>query len=82
MPDTSKRAVWTAAVAVVWIVCLPIGHARQAASVNGDLYGRMHWRFIGPEGNRFSAAAGIPAIRMFTTSVRRREASTRPLMVA
>jgi photosystem II stability/assembly factor-like uncharacterized protein len=23
-------------------------------------YGTLHWRFIGPEGNRFSAAAGIP----------------------
>ncbi len=25
-----------------------------------DSYSALHWRFIGPEGNRFSAAAGIP----------------------
>ena len=25
-----------------------------------DAYGALHWRFIGPEGNRFSAAVGIP----------------------
>ena len=25
-----------------------------------DVYSRLHWRTIGPEGNRFSAAAGIP----------------------
>ncbi len=25
-----------------------------------DLYQQLHWRYIGPEGNRFSAAAGVP----------------------
>ena len=25
-----------------------------------ELYGALHWRHIGPEGNRFSAAAGVP----------------------
>jgi len=25
-----------------------------------DLYGALHWRHIGPEGNRFSAVAGVP----------------------
>jgi len=25
-----------------------------------DLYGELHWRNLGPEGNRFSAAAGHP----------------------
>ncbi|HSL71976.1 MAG TPA: hypothetical protein VK864_17130, partial [Longimicrobiales bacterium] len=25
-----------------------------------ELYSTLHWRFIGPEGNRFSAAAGVP----------------------
>ena len=24
-----------------------------------EQYGRLHWRNIGPEGNRFSAAAGV-----------------------
>jgi hypothetical protein len=30
------------------------------AGPSPDLYGALHWRHIGPEGNRFSAAAGIP----------------------
>jgi len=27
---------------------------------SADIYRQLHWRFIGPEGNRFSAAAGVP----------------------
>ncbi len=30
------------------------------AFLDPDLYGELHWRNLGPEGNRFSAAAGIP----------------------
>lgn len=31
-----------------------------APKVSPDAYKALHWRTIGPEGNRFSAAAGIP----------------------
>ena len=34
--------------------------AQQPARVTPDLYTALPWRFIGPEGNRFSAAVGIP----------------------
>ena len=60
MSRPSNRAIWCAAVASAWIAFLPTGDAQQAARVSPDMYGRIHWRFIGPEGNRFSAAAGVP----------------------
>ena len=36
------------------------GFAQQAAGPGAKVYRQLHWRFIGPEGNRFSAVAGIP----------------------
>ena len=39
---------------------MPAGHAQQAARPAPDTYGALRWRYIGPEGNRFSAAAGVP----------------------
>jgi photosystem II stability/assembly factor-like uncharacterized protein len=41
-------------------VLMPAGHAQQAARPSPDAYSALRWRYIGPEGNRFSAAAGIP----------------------
>ena len=35
------------------------GSAQQAPRVNPDLYSQLHWRFIGPEGNRISAVVGV-----------------------
>ena len=37
-----------------------VGSAQQAERPSPDTYGQLSWRYIGPEGNRFSAAAGIP----------------------
>jgi hypothetical protein len=34
--------------------------AQQPARVGPDVYGQLQWRFIGPEGNRSDAAAGVP----------------------
>jgi photosystem II stability/assembly factor-like uncharacterized protein len=34
--------------------------AAPAAQIAPDTYRQLHWRTIGPEGNRFSAAVGIP----------------------
>jgi photosystem II stability/assembly factor-like uncharacterized protein len=49
------------AVALVGAVLLvPTGRAQQPARPGADSYGHLRWRFIGPEGNRFSAAAGTP----------------------
>ena len=34
--------------------------AASAAASAAEVYSRLHWRHIGPEGNRFSAVAGVP----------------------
>jgi photosystem II stability/assembly factor-like uncharacterized protein len=39
---------------------LTVGYAQPPASIGADLYRQLRWRYIGPEGNRFSAAAGVP----------------------
>ena len=36
------------------------GHAQQGGRVNTDWFNQLHWRYIGPEGNRVSAVAGVP----------------------
>ena len=38
---------------------MPAGHAQQAARPSPDTYIALRWLYIGPEGNRFSAAASI-----------------------
>ena len=48
------------ATLVCALVLMPDGHAQQAARPGPDAYSQLRWRHIGPEGNRFSAAAGIP----------------------
>ena len=39
---------------------LPVAAQTSDGRPDSDAYGALHWRHIGPEGNRFSAAAGIP----------------------
>ncbi len=57
------RALFRFCLAAVFLLgpMVPVV-AQPAASSSPDpaLYGALHWRTIGPEGNRFSAAAGIP----------------------
>src|SRR5512143_2140119 len=48
------------ASAVLALISLFPAFAQQAARADADSYRQLRWRFIGPEGNRFSAAAGIP----------------------
>ncbi len=48
-------------VGLLAIVVLPASPQPPGAGMPApELYQSLHWRFIGPEGNRFSAAAGIP----------------------
>ena len=54
------RAPWIVAAVVVAALGSPAGHAQTPARIAPAVYGNLHWRFIGPEGNRFSTAAGIP----------------------
>ena len=54
-------AVIRNSVLALLLVCLALA-APSAPSRPGpspEPYRRLHWRTIGPEGNRFSAAAGI-----------------------
>jgi photosystem II stability/assembly factor-like uncharacterized protein len=34
--------------------------AQGQPRVSPEVYGQLQWRFVGPEGNRFSAVAGVP----------------------
>jgi photosystem II stability/assembly factor-like uncharacterized protein len=58
MPRLSRLA----AVALATVGALYSLHAQApvAPRVGPDAYRQLHWRNIGPEGNRFSAAVGIP----------------------
>ena len=42
------------------LVLTPLGAQTAPAQPDPALYGSLHWRHIGPEGNRFSAVAGVP----------------------
>jgi len=54
------RATWILAAAAVAALVSPAGQAQTPARIAPAVYGNLHWRFIGPEGNRFATAAGIP----------------------
>ncbi|MFH1572368.1 MAG: sialidase, partial [Acidobacteriota bacterium] len=54
----AKRISLVISIALV-TAFLSAGHAQEAVRPGPEAYSRLHWRFIGPEGNRFSAAAGV-----------------------
>ncbi len=54
-----RRTLLLATLLVVSGLTL-IAATEAAAQPAPEMYKALHWRFIGPEGNRFSAAAGIP----------------------
>jgi photosystem II stability/assembly factor-like uncharacterized protein len=53
---TTRRVVAALIGAAALMV---VGSAQQAARPDTEIYRQLPWRFIGPEGNRFSAVAGI-----------------------
>ncbi len=53
------RAMWIRGLSVALVAMTTIS-AQQRTAPGPEVYGRLHWRTIGPEGNRFSAAAGVP----------------------
>ncbi len=64
-----RPAIAVLVTAIVSMVLTPVGILAQVANRNAavqsppvdpSLYSRLHWRTIGPEGNRFTSAAGIP----------------------
>ncbi|HEY9478685.1 MAG TPA: hypothetical protein VIP79_01290 [Gemmatimonadaceae bacterium] len=50
------------AAIVLLVPALAVAQSQSAtrAPIPTESYSRLHWRTIGPEGNRFSAAVGIP----------------------
>jgi len=56
---TTTKFVLGATLALISLL-LPTGHAQQAARLSPETYGQLRWRHIGPEGNRFAAAVGVP----------------------
>src|SRR5687767_5722667 len=52
-----RLAVLTGIVVVILAAAAPEG---QGPRISADSYSALRWRYIGPEGNRFSAIAGIP----------------------
>ncbi len=49
-----------ATILLVVSAAIPVALAQEALHPSPALYGQLHWRHIGPEGNRFSAVAGVP----------------------
>ena len=42
------------------LVALAVSARAQSGGIPVDTYRQLHWRTIGPEGNRFTSAVGIP----------------------
>ena len=56
---TPYRTILVFAATILF--ALPMAaESQDSAQPSPDLYSTLHWRHIGPDGNRFSAAAGIP----------------------
>jgi len=61
MSRLTKSIVGGAVAALALVaICLAPTYAQPAPRVPPDVYRQLHWRFIGPEGNRSDAAAGVP----------------------
>ena len=55
------RALILVVMALVAVRTPPVAAQPLAApAIPSSVFGQFHWRTIGPEGNRFSSAAGIP----------------------
>ena len=61
MPRCPRLAHGALAVLAAFAILHPLAaQAPNASRVSPDVYRTLHWRNLGPEGNRFSAAVGIP----------------------
>lgn len=61
MTTLPRSLTWkVAATGACVAVCLAVGGAQQAPGTEAGSLGGMPWRYIGPEGNRVSAVAGVP----------------------
>ena len=59
--STCARLVRATAALCALLASSPLAAQRASTpAVSADAYKALHWRNIGPEGNRFSAASGVP----------------------
>ena len=57
----SRAAGIVLAASIVFVPAFsPAGFAQQPPLPGAEVYRQLNWRYIGPEGNRFSAVAGVP----------------------
>ncbi len=60
MPRSTAPVRFTVLFVLVCLALLAPAGVAQQARPSPEQYSQLEWRYIGPEGNRFSAAAGIP----------------------
>jgi len=60
MSRATRSMTSVAGLVLAGAVLVTTPHAQPAPRVDPDVYRSLAWRFIGPEGNRFSAVAGVP----------------------
>ena len=54
------RTVIPAALVLFGVVAAPTYSQQPSPAIPASAFSQLHWRTIGPEGNRFTSAAGIP----------------------
>ena len=77
----ARRHVATLLLASLAVSAIAILHA-QGSGIPADLYSQLRWRYIGPEGNRVSAIAGVPGDPLVDYAGAPPAASSRPLTAA
>src|SRR2546429_9572083 len=53
-------AIYVVAIAVAVLLVAPCLLQAQQPPISPDVYGQLKYRYIGPEGNRATAVAGVP----------------------
>src|SRR5438046_1030876 len=53
-------AIYVAAIALAVLLVAPCLLQAQQPPISPDVYGQLKYRYIGPEGNRATAVAGVP----------------------
>src|SRR5437667_11550095 len=53
-------AIYVVAIAVAVLLVAPCLLPAQQSPISPEVYGQLKYRYIGPEGNRATAVAGVP----------------------
>ena len=62
MPSAKRFSICASVTLIVLapLLAARVGTAQSAPRIPAESFRQLHWRTIGPEGNRFSSAAGVP----------------------